>query len=166
MGSQKDKPAPIIFTSGVFDIVHPGHITYLYDAAGIEENTNKYPCSLVVGVNSDESVRQYKPDSVVKRPFNHLAYRMECVAALGCVDFVFPFDEANNQVNIKELRPKYYVKGGDYTKEDLSSTPIVEAYGGEVVIIPITKNYSTTKTMERLANEARELQDSYRSRYL
>ena len=158
MGSQQNKPAPIIFTSGAFDILHPGHISYLHDAAHIEGD-QKAPCSLVVGVNSDASIRQYKPSRVVRRPFNGLQYRMACIAALGCVDFVFSFDEPNNATNIEILRPKYYVKGGDYTKSDLASAPTVEAYGGQVVIIPIKEDYSTTRIMERMLNEARNLRE-------
>jgi len=113
--------------------------------------------SLVVGINSNASIRQYKPSRVVDRPFNPLAYRMAGVAALCCVDFFFPFDEPNNEANIECLRPRYYVKGGDYAKSDLLSAPTVEAYGGEVVIIPIVEDYSTTKIMERMINEARKL---------
>lgn len=165
MGSQTGNPAPIIFTSGTFDILHPGHIDYLWRAANLEREMkgrkDKAPCPLVVGVNSDASIRQYKPSRVVARPFNSIEYRMACVAALGFVDYVFPFDEPNNTVNIECLRPKYYVKGGDYAKSDLLSAPIVEAYGGEVVIVPIVEDYSDTRIFERVIDEARKLQQGH-----
>lgn len=162
MGSQTGKFSPIIFTSGAFDILHPGHIDYLHKAAALEReiegNTVKAPCPLVVGINSDASIRSYKPSRVIPRPFNPLEYRMACIAALGCVDFVFPFDEPNNEANIEWLRPKYYVKGGDYKKSDLISAPTVESYGGKVIIIPIVEDYSDTRIFERMVNEARKLQ--------
>lgn len=161
MGSQEGKPNPIIFTSGTFDFLHAGHIAYLHAAAHLEitGDRKKAPCSLVVGINSDESVSKYKKPNVVIRPFNKIEDRMKAVAALGCVDFVFPFDEVNNNTNIKELKPKYYAKGGDYTKEELSSTPLVESYGGEVVILPFEGGYSTTGMIERLVDEARILRE-------
>jgi D-beta-D-heptose 7-phosphate kinase/D-beta-D-heptose 1-phosphate adenosyltransferase len=84
---------------------------------------------------------------------------MACIAALGCVDFVFPFDEPNNERNIEVLRPKYYVKGGDYTKSDLLSAPTVEGYGGSVVIIPIVEDYSTTRILQRVIDEAAKLRE-------
>ena len=161
LSSQKGKPAAIIFTSGAFDLIHPGHIEYLHSAALIEGDVNEARCPLVVGVNTDDSVRSYKKPNVVDRPFNTLEYRMQAVAALGCVDFVFPFEEKNNNTNIEKLKPKYYVKGGDYTKDKLSSAPLVESYGGSVAIIPIVADYSTTNIMRRLVSEARKrnLQD-------
>ena len=159
LGSRTGKPAPIAFTSGAFDILHPGHIEYLYRAARLDSEF-KYPCPLVVGINSDESVRKYKKPNIVPRPFNSLEYRIQTIAALGCVDYVFPFEEEDNNENIEILRPRYYIKGGDYTKDKLKSAPFVESYGGQVVIIPITENYSTTEIMRRLVNEARNLQQN------
>lgn len=132
------------YTSGVFDLLHPGHVEYLKKARAL--------CDfLVVGVNSDTSVKSYKsPD----RPIMGALDRAQVVGALECVDAVFIFSETNNNRNIELLRPDLYIKAGDYSKEELSSAPLVEAYGGRVELVPMREGYSTTGTIERIRGGA------------
>ena len=112
------------FTSGVFDLLHAGHVDYLEEAARACDR-------LVIAVNSDASVRKIKGD---KRPICSEQGRQQVLAALACVDLVFPFDEPNNNVNVEVLRPDLYIKAGDYNPEKLTSGGIVEAQGGKVLI--------------------------------
>jgi rfaE bifunctional protein nucleotidyltransferase chain/domain len=129
------------YTSGVFDLLHPGHVDYLAKA--------RQACDvLVVGVNSDASVRVNKG---ANRPICSAKDRAEVIAALACVDYVFIFDDKNNNKNIELLKPGIYIKAGDYEKSELSSAPIVEKYGGKVLIIPFKKGYSTTSTIDKIA---------------
>jgi D-glycero-D-manno-heptose 1,7-bisphosphate phosphatase len=124
------------FTSGAFDLLHAGHVDYLEKA--------KMMCDvLIVGVNSNTSVKKYKGKG---RPIIDEAQRMKVVAGLECVDFVFLFDERRNQKNIEALRPHLYIKADDYRKEDLSSRESVERYSGEVKLIRIAEQISTTET--------------------
>lgn len=128
------------FTSGSFDLLHRGHIDYLQKARRL--------CDvLIVGVNSDSSVRSYKGTA---RPIVREDDRAEVVAALSCVDFVFIFEERNNNQNISLIRPDIYFKGGDYDKSRLSSAAIVEGYGGRIELIPFLKGYSTTSLIHRI----------------
>jgi D-glycero-D-manno-heptose 1,7-bisphosphate phosphatase len=125
----------------VFDLLHPGHVDYLAKA--------REACDvLVVGVNSDSSVRANKGDN---RPICSAKDRAQVVAALGSVDFVFVFDDKNNNKNIELLKPNVYIKAGDYQKSELSSAPIVEKYGGKVLIIPFKKGYSTSSTIDKIS---------------
>ena len=128
------------FTSGAFDIVHAGHADYLEQAKSL--------CDiLIVGVNTDASIKKYKgPD----RPINPVAQRVEVVAALESVDYVFLFDERRNQQNIEALRPHYYIKAGDYSPDTLTSKEIVEKHGGEIRLIPIRQQVSTTDIIEKM----------------
>lgn len=128
------------FTSGSFDILHAGHVDYLQKA--------KLNCEiLVVAVNSDLSVKAYKDEL---RPIVPEQQRMKVVAALGCVDFVFKFDELNNNKNIEILKPDVYFKAGDYSKDKLSSAKIVESYGGRVELINLVEESSTTKIINKI----------------
>ena len=126
------------FTSGAFDLLHAGHADYLEKAKEI--------CDvLIVGVNSDRSVKKYKgPD----RPIIKEEQRLKLVAALESVDYVFLFDERRNSQNIELLKPEYYIKAGDYSPATVTSKETVESYGGEVKIIPIQESISTTKIIE------------------
>jgi rfaE bifunctional protein nucleotidyltransferase chain/domain len=129
------------FTSGVFDLVHPGHVAYLENA--------RLECDiLVVGVNSDRSVRENKGEL---RPICGEAERSAVIAGLGSVDYVFVFDERNNNKNIEILRPDVYLKAGDYDRSKLSSAGIVEAYGGRVVFVPFADGHGTTGIIDRIA---------------
>jgi rfaE bifunctional protein nucleotidyltransferase chain/domain len=129
------------FTSGVFDILHAGHVEYLERAAELVE-------VLFVGVNSDSSVKVNKGDL---RPINHQAQRAEVVGSLKSVAHVFVFEELNNNVNIEALKPDLYIKAGDYTADKLTSKHIVESYGGRVEILPFKEGHSTTSIIEKIA---------------
>jgi len=128
------------YTSGVFDILHPGHVDYLIKA--------REQCDLlVVGVNSDSSVRSNKGPA---RPVCAEQDRAAVVAGLKPVDFVFIFDEPNNNENIRLLKPDIYFKAGDYSKDKLSSASIVEGYGGKVVLVPFLAGHSSTDVIEKI----------------
>ncbi|MFM1847625.1 MAG: hypothetical protein RL417_1099 [Pseudomonadota bacterium] len=128
------------FTSGVFDLVHPGHVAYL-ESARLECDV------LVVGINSDRSVRENKGDL---RPICREADRARVVAGLQSVDLVFVFDEKNNNKNIEILKPDVYLKAGDYDRSKLSSAQLVEAYGGKTVLVPFADGHGTTGIIERV----------------
>lgn len=141
------------YTSGVFDLLHPGHVQYL-ESARLECDV------LVVGVNSDRSVRENKGEL---RPICSEGDRARVIAGLQSVDFVFVFDEKNNNKNIEVLRPDVYLKAGDYDRKKLSSASIVEAYGGRVVLVPFADGHGTTGVIERIA--ARYSAESIPSKY-
>lgn len=129
------------FTSGTFDILHAGHLRSL-------EEGKKRCDLLVVGVNSDSSVKLYKGPS---RPIIGEIERASLIAALECVDFVFLFTERNTNESVRELRPDLYIKGGDYVSEDkLTSAPIVRGYGGEVLLVPPVPGSSTTAIIDKI----------------
>jgi D-beta-D-heptose 7-phosphate kinase / D-beta-D-heptose 1-phosphate adenosyltransferase len=130
----------IVFTNGCFDILHVGHITYLAQA---KERGD----ILIVGVNSDQSVRQLKGKG---RPINTLEDRMRVLAALDCVDHVIAFNESTPIELIKVIQPDCYVKGGDYSKASLPEAPIVEALGGKVEILPYVMERSTTAVIRKI----------------
>jgi len=126
------------YTSGVFDLLHAGHLDYLQKARARVDR-------LVVGVNSDSSVRANKGPS---RPFIPQLQQATLIAGLKPVDGVFIFEELNNNLNIELLRPDVYIKAGDYRKSQLSSAPLVESYGGKIELIPVANNISTTELAE------------------
>jgi D-beta-D-heptose 7-phosphate kinase/D-beta-D-heptose 1-phosphate adenosyltransferase len=130
----------IVFTNGCFDILHRGHITYLHRAKALGD-------VLVVGVNSDDSIRRLKGPH---RPINTLEDRIQVLAALGCVDQVVAFDEDTPCNLIRVVRPHVFVKGGDYTRERLPEAPLVEELGGVVQILPYMQDRSTTGIIERI----------------
>ena len=130
----------VVFTNGVFDILHAGHVMYL-------EKARQLGTVLVVGVNADESVRRLKGPS---RPVNTLEDRMTVLSALRCVDYVVPFSEDTPQRVISELIPAVLVKGGDYTRETVVGAEVVEQNGGRVVIIPLLEGRSTTNIINRV----------------
>ncbi len=127
-------------TNGVFDLLHAGHIDYL-------ERARELCDVLIVSVNTDRSVREYKEPG---RPLVAQDDRAFAVAALQCVDFVTFHDERRMRGTLELLRPTYYIKGGDYTPEQMTSRDAVEAYGGEVKIIPLKPGYSTTALIEKI----------------
>ena len=132
--------ARVVFTNGCFDILHRGHITYLSQAKELGD-------VLVVGLNSDEGVGRLKgPD----RPINRLEDRAEVLAALSCVDLIVPFSEDTPVELLRRLRPEIYVKGGDYTVEELPEVPVVRELGGEVRLLPYVSERSTTGIIERI----------------
>jgi D-beta-D-heptose 7-phosphate kinase/D-beta-D-heptose 1-phosphate adenosyltransferase len=131
---------PVVFTNGVFDLLHPGHIDVLLGARSRGD-------SLIVGVNSDASVRRLKgPD----RPIRSAPERCYVLAALEMVDCVVVFEEDTPLELISTVRPDVIVKGGDYTEASIVGAAEVRSWGGDVVVIPLTPGHSTTSTIERL----------------
>ncbi|MCW5936981.1 MAG: D-glycero-beta-D-manno-heptose 1-phosphate adenylyltransferase [Fimbriimonadaceae bacterium] len=139
----------LVFTNGVFDILHAGHVDYLEAARALGD-------LLVVAINSDDSVRRLGKGA--NRPINPLVDRARVVAALRAVDAVVSFDDDTPEQIIAQIQPDVHVKGGDYREEDLPEARIVRAYGGEVVILPFLPNRSTTAILERLS-QSREAED-------
>lgn len=133
----------LVFTNGVFDLLHPGHIHVLLAA-------RKQGDALVVGVNSDASVRRLKGDS---RPVRGETDRAMMLAALGMVDAVVVFEQDTPLELIRLLEPNVLVKGGDYTEATVVGALDVRARGGRVVIVPLTPGHSTTAIVERLRGD-------------
>jgi rfaE bifunctional protein nucleotidyltransferase chain/domain len=134
-------PKPVVFTNGVFDVLHRGHVAYLHEARQLGG-------SLVVAVNSDASARMLGkgPD----RPLNKAEDRAAVLAGLASVSLVTFFDERTPVKLIKEARPDLYVKGGDYDMETLEETGVVRSWGGEALAIPFVDGYSTTSLVKRI----------------
>ena len=135
----------VVFTNGCFDILHAGHVRYLNAAKALGD-------VLIVGLNSDESVRRLKGKG---RPVNPAADRAEVLAALRAVDHVIVFGEATAEELVRQLKPDIYVKGGDYSLETLPEAKIVHSYGGKTVLIPMVEGRSTTNVIRRLQNEGK-----------
>jgi rfaE bifunctional protein nucleotidyltransferase chain/domain len=137
-----EKEALIVFTNGVFDLLHPGHIQYLDDAS-------KLGTYLIVALNTDESVRRIKGPL---RPVMTLEERLEVLAALSCVRFVTWFGDDTPAETIRLVKPDVLVKGGDWQPESIVGKDFVESYGGRVLSIPFVEGYSTTSILEKIAN--------------
>ncbi len=131
----------VVFTNGVFDILHPGHVRYLRDARALGD-------LLIVGLNSDRSVRALA--KAPGRPINDEADRAEVVAALASVDAVAIFDEDTPHALIAALQPDVLVKGADWGEDAIVGRDIVEARGGKVVRIALAEGYSTTAIIQRV----------------
>jgi D-glycero-beta-D-manno-heptose 1-phosphate adenylyltransferase len=140
-GSSRSKGQKIVFTNGVFDILHPGHVRYLRDARAHGE-------LLIVGVNSDRSVKALNkaPD----RPIHAEHERAEVLEALASVDAVVIFDEDTPHEIISAIQPDILVKGADWGEDAIVGRDIVEARGGRVVRIALAEGYSTTKIIQRI----------------
>ena len=132
---------PVVFTNGVFDLLHPGHVDVLLGARA--EGSH-----LVVGLNSDASVRRLGKGP--ERPVRSEADRALVLAALEMVDAVVLFDQDTPLELVRQLEPDVIVKGGDYTPANVVGAADVMARGGRVVIIPVTPGHSTTSTIEKL----------------
>ena len=134
-------PRPVVFTNGVFDILHRGHVSYLEQARALG-------ASLVIGLNSDASARMLGkgPD----RPLNAEADRACVLAALESVSLVTLFDESTPVELLKLVRPQVYVKGGDYDIETLEETKWVHSWGGEARALGFVDGYSTTALVKRI----------------
>jgi D-beta-D-heptose 7-phosphate kinase/D-beta-D-heptose 1-phosphate adenosyltransferase len=132
---RRQRSEQIVFTNGCFDVLHAGHVRYLRQARDLGH-------CLVVGLNSDASVRRLKGAG---RPLNAAELRAEVLAALGCVDYVVTFDEDTPHGLIELVRPHVLVKGADYKPEQVVGRDFVEAYGGTVVLIPLVPGQSTTR---------------------
>ena len=134
-------PRPLVFTNGVFDILHRGHASYLAQARALG-------ASLVVGVNSDASVRMLgKGDD---RPINSEADRQALLAALASVDLTVMFVERTPVNLIAKIRPDIYVKGGDYEIDALEETRLVKTWGGKAIAIPFLYERSTTSLLGKI----------------
>ena len=134
-------PRPLVFTNGVFDILHRGHASYLAQARTLG-------ASLVVGVNSDASVKMLgKGDD---RPINSEADRQALLAALESVDMTVLFTEQTPVNLIEKIRPDIYVKGGDYDIDTLAETHLVKSWGGKAVAIPFLYERSTTSLLGKI----------------
>lgn len=134
-------PRPLVFSNGVFDVLHRGHVNYLAQARLLG-------AALLVGVNSDASARRLGKGP--ERPLNGQADRACVLAALQAVDFVVVFDEPTPCELIERVRPDVYVKGGDYDIESLRETALVRSWGGRAVAIPFVDGYSTSQLVERI----------------
>ncbi len=133
----------IVFTNGCFDIIHAGHVRYLTAAKNFGD-------VLIIGLNTDESVRRLKGAS---RPINTQADRAEVLLGLKAVDHVIYFGEQTAENLIGEVKPAVYVKGGDYTLETLPEAKIVQSYGGRVELVNLVAGKSTTNVIEKILSE-------------
>lgn len=135
----KKKGKKVGLTNGVFDILHAGHVQYL-------EAAKKQCDILIVSLNTDGSVRKYKDPG---RPLVPQKERARVVAALACVDYVTFHSERRMRKTLETLRPTYYIKGGDYKPEQLTSRDVVEQYGGKALILPLKPGISTTSIIDK-----------------
>jgi D-beta-D-heptose 7-phosphate kinase/D-beta-D-heptose 1-phosphate adenosyltransferase len=138
---RRGQRGPVVFTNGVFDVLHVGHVTLL-------ETARAQGDALLVAVNSDRSARQLAKGS--DRPLVTEAERARLVAALGCVDCVVLFDETTPLALIEQLRPDVLVKGADYARDAIVGADQVEGWGGRVVRVPLVPGRSTTELIARL----------------
>ncbi|MBT1703817.1 D-glycero-beta-D-manno-heptose 1-phosphate adenylyltransferase [Chryseosolibacter indicus] len=137
----------IVFTNGCFDILHSGHVTYLHCAKELGD-------VLIVGVNTDESIKRLKGES---RPINPLLDRLQVLAGLASIDYVVAFGNEKDDTPIeviKVVKPNIFAKGGDYTKEKLPEASTVEQFGGQIVFLPHIPDHSTTEIIRRISNTA------------
>jgi D-beta-D-heptose 7-phosphate kinase/D-beta-D-heptose 1-phosphate adenosyltransferase len=141
-GPQKRNGRRVVFTNGCFDLLHPGHIETLEKARSLGD-------ALVVGVNSDRSVRDMKGAG---RPILPERERAEILAALECVDGVVIFDEPTPRETISALLPDVLVKGGDWASDAIIGREEVEAAGGKVISIPIVAGFSTSAILQKIRN--------------
>ena len=130
----------IVSTNGCFDILHVGHVRILKQSKELGD-------ALVVGINSDASVKKLKGED---RPINNQDDRAELLSSLECVDIVSIFDEGTPVEFLKVVKPNIHVKGADYKPQDLEETPVVESFGGEVKILPLVPQKSTTSLVEKI----------------
>ena len=138
-------PHPVVFTNGVFDVLHCGHATYLARARALG-------ASLVLALNTDASARRLGKGP--ERPLNNQRDRAVLMAALESVSLVTWFDEDTPLELITELRPDILVKGGDYDMDTLAETALVKAYGGRALALPFLDGYSTTALVQKIRQES------------
>jgi D-beta-D-heptose 7-phosphate kinase/D-beta-D-heptose 1-phosphate adenosyltransferase len=136
----KPKRKRIVFTNGCFDLLHVGHVRYLEEAKRLGD-------VLIVGVNSDRSVRGLKGEL---RPILPAEERAEILSGLECVDYVTVFDEPTPLEMISSIEPHVLVKGGDWTKDDVVGREVVERLGGEVFLLPFVQGSSTSHLIETI----------------
>jgi D-beta-D-heptose 7-phosphate kinase/D-beta-D-heptose 1-phosphate adenosyltransferase len=138
--SARERGLTVVFTNGVFDLLHPGHVRYLQEARRLGD-------LLIVAVNSDRSVRSNKGAG---RPINPASERAELVAALACVDAVVLFDEDTPQAIVSQVQPDVLVKGEDWPATEIVGREAVEGRGGRVVRIALAEGHSTTGLIARV----------------
>ena len=138
----RKKRKKIVFTNGCFDILHYGHIKYLQKCRSLGQ-------ALIVGVNSDSSVKKIKPKG---RPVTGQKERAAIISALQCVDYVTIFNEITPEKIIKIIAPDILAKGADWRKKDIVGRSVVEKRGGRVVSVPFVKGFSTTRILKRIKN--------------
>ena len=136
----KGKGKKIVFTNGCFDILHVGHVDYLAKARSLGD-------TLIVGLNSDKSVRTIKGST---RPLNSENDRARVLAALSSVDYIAIFNKSTPEELIAKVRPGILVKGGDWKKEYIAGSKFVKSSGGRVIIIPFVAGYSTTSMINKM----------------
>lgn len=130
----------IVFTNGCFEILHPGHIQLL-------ETAKSFGDVLIVGINSDESVKKIKGEK--KLIFDEKS-RLKIISSLECVDYTVLFDENTPENLIKTIKPHIHIKGGDYKEEDLPEAKIIKSYGGKIIIVPLVEGFSTTNIINKI----------------
>jgi rfaE bifunctional protein nucleotidyltransferase chain/domain len=140
----QDRGQKVVFTNGCFDLLHPGHVSYLEEARGLGD-------ALIVGVNTDASAARLAKGP--GRPFNREDDRVRVLAALACVDRVTRFDEDTPLELITLLVPDILVKGGDYQVQDIAGREVVEARGGRVLALPFRPGYSTSMLIKRIQSQ-------------
>lgn len=136
----RDKSHKVVFTNGCFDVLHRGHITYLAAARDLGD-------CLIVGLNSDASVRRLKGEN---RPVNNENDRALVLSALSFIDYIILFEEDTPKNLIEQVKPDILVKGGDYKIENIVGADFVTKNGGEVLTIPFVDGYSSTKIIQSL----------------
>lgn len=136
----KSQGLEVVFTNGCFDLLHPGHIQFLNEARQLGSK-------LVVGMNSDSSVKRLKGDN---RPIIHEEGRLLALSSLTSVDAIVPFDEDTPLKLIETILPDVLVKGSDYQKSNIIGAEIVEEHGGKVELIHLVPGYSTTELIKRI----------------
>ncbi len=139
----KSENKKIVFTNGCFDILHRGHASYLNEAKSLGD-------ILIVGVNSDRSVRELKGEG---RPVHNETDRAFMLVNLKSVDYAIIFDEDTPYELIKKIMPDYLVKGGDWKEEDIVGSDIVKSNGGKVVSLQYVKDYSTTGILKKISKQ-------------
>ena len=143
----KQMKKTLVFTNGCFDILHAGHVRYLQAAKELGD-------CLVVGLNSDESVRSLKG---IQRPINKEEDRAEILSALSAVDYVVVFSETTAEQLVREIKPDVYVKGGDYNVKSLPGAEIVAKYGGKTVLIPEVPGRSSSNIIKKITDNKTNL---------
>lgn len=144
--AEKQKGKKIVLTNGCFDILHAGHVRYLAAAKAVGD-------CLVLGLNSDSSVRALKGPS---RPINGELDRAEVIDGLRSVDYVVIFGETTAEALVRDVRPDYYAKGGDYSLDSLPEAKAVAEVGGKVVFLPFVEGKSSTNIINKIEQNAKE----------
>lgn len=130
----------VVFTNGCFDLLHPGHLQYLFDAKSLGD-------LLVVGLNSDNSISKIKGKS---RPINNFEFRSTMLSYFEFIDFVIEFEEDTPENLIKLIEPKILVKGCDYLNKEIAGADFIESKGGQVVLINYLEGFSSTRIIDKI----------------